>query len=277
MKEFLEKLLKPEIIVAIITGIVSLITLLYKTNRESRLSRITDERTKWRDEIRKLSTAISIIDVEHMEGKTKRIFYSKLSSLETRLNSYGINSKDYLKDCHIWRCIENLRNDNDCTNDEKNRLIKFLSLLLKYDWDRTKKECSLNINELLGYIIYATSNALIVFIAYNKFDNVKIKEVVLLLFVFSSVFFSPHILMFLYKVFHLKNDATNWCIPFIITILVFSVIIILSYNQFKELVLPLLLQLVALMFIAISQYEIVRSQTDYINTVKFLEKQSSSQ
>ena len=55
----MEKIFTPEIIVALITGVLSLFTLFIKTNKESKLSRITDERTKWRDEIRNIAKKLS--------------------------------------------------------------------------------------------------------------------------------------------------------------------------------------------------------------------------
>ena len=103
-----------------------------------------------------------------------------------RINTYGKYSKDYLKDCHIWESIYILENKEERTEKQKNRLIDYLSLLLKYDWERSKIEASTSIGEILGYCIYIVSNVLFVYFAYTEFVNTNIPTVIVLILLFAS-------------------------------------------------------------------------------------------
>lgn len=64
-----------------------------------------------------------------------------LVQLKTRINAYGLNSIEVLEDAHIWRQIRKLEAyEKKEYDDLKNQLILYLSLLLKYDWERSKKK-----------------------------------------------------------------------------------------------------------------------------------------
>lgn len=124
-----------------ITSIVSI----RQYNKETRLKRITDERTRWRDEIRIIAERMSKIDCSNENCKSNlRI---QLNNLKLRINAYGILETDrvnktnnYTTDSHIWNKINELENSENVNEEQINQLIEYLSVLLKYDWERCKLE-----------------------------------------------------------------------------------------------------------------------------------------
>ena len=78
-----------------------------------------------------------------------------LVSLKTRINAYGIDQNNLNADAHIWKLIDKI---NICREEEyanlKEQLINYLSLLLKYDWERSKSEVYGEPIKILVYTIY---------------------------------------------------------------------------------------------------------------------------
>lgn len=121
----------------VLATIISSIVTYLNYNKELRLKRITDERTKWRENIRNIANNINESNNE------KEIVLSELTKLKLLINTNGLlNKEDYLKDGHIWSLIKEIEADDriDCKKIEC--LILYLSALLKHDWERTKIESS---------------------------------------------------------------------------------------------------------------------------------------
>lgn len=121
-----------------VSAIASLIGVIisYITFRKTvKLKYITKERKEWRESIRNITEKI-----ENCSYEDRR---KVLVLLKTRINAYGIEEDNELSDSHIWDTICELE---QCTREDypqlKEKLIVFLSLLLKYDWERSKKEVS---------------------------------------------------------------------------------------------------------------------------------------
>lgn len=265
------------VIAALITGILSFISALMKSNKEGKLSRITDERKMWRDEIRQIAQEISIIDVNDLDNpKSKNRFSELLTKLKVRINSRGFDKENILQDSHIWKSIINLEEKDTCTKLEIDKLIHYLSALLKYDWERSKMEISVNISQIVGYGIYAVSNGILVYQSYKNFKNTKIQDVIFLLLLFLLMFFSPEILLFTYKICNFKWDWANLVIPYVFALIVY-IGMIFSINKIKDgtevFVLPIILQLISLIFIIISQYRNHKNDSDYIKEVEQINDQ----
>ncbi len=113
----------------------------YITNkRNSALTHITTEREKWREKVRKISENI---EKAEFQGKKKRNINRYLVQLEVNINPYGKRMEnDYARDSHIWAEIENIRQVKNKKefNEHKELLIYYLSLMLKEDWERSKRE-----------------------------------------------------------------------------------------------------------------------------------------
>lgn len=116
-----------------VATIIGVIVSYFTFHKTSKLSYITQERKEWRADIRKIVDELEVCPF----SKKKRV----LTKLKTRINTYGKLTEDVGKDSHIWKQIEIIEN---CRAKEyekqKDKLILFLSLLLKDDWERAKKE-----------------------------------------------------------------------------------------------------------------------------------------
>ena len=116
-----------------VATIIGVIVSYFTFHKTSKLSYITQERKEWRADIRKIVDELEVCPF----SKKKRV----LTKLKTRINTYGKLKEDVGKDSHIWKQIEIIEN---CRAKEyekqKDKLILFLSLLLKDDWERAKKE-----------------------------------------------------------------------------------------------------------------------------------------
>ncbi|AND79784.1 hypothetical protein [Streptococcus pantholopis] len=112
--------------------IVSAIFTFIQSSKRNRLDYITKERSKWRREIKLIAVNLS----------NRRNRLSAINRLKTLINSYGFrmnfkySQEYYMKDGHIWDLLDSF----DYSNDQVDKLVKYLELLLKYDWERSKKE-----------------------------------------------------------------------------------------------------------------------------------------
>lgn len=145
-------------IALIISAIMSYITF----RKSSSLTYITQERKEWRENIRKIS--------EDMEGCSYKKRNQVLVKLKTRINVYGYMRNGELNDAHIWKVIDQIE---CCTQKEydilKEKLICYLSALLKYDWERSKKEVH---GEPIGFIRGICIVAMIFFFSLSLLDYV---------------------------------------------------------------------------------------------------------
>jgi len=131
----------------ILSATISSLFSFFSNRRKDRIENITKERKTWRDELRGLCAEISGYqnpdNLKHVINK-----------LKVYINPHGVEGKDYSKDCHIWEQIhafEDLMSKakNSATDKTeldnkleyyKNIFICFVSCLLKYDWERSKRE-----------------------------------------------------------------------------------------------------------------------------------------
>ena len=153
MNETFEILLSSTLIAGFISALVTLIN----NKKNNNLKYITEERKAWRVEIRNI--------VDELENTN---YYNRnkiLQRLKVRINPYGKIDDMKSHDSHIWDVIgeiENASSDKEY-KAKKEKLVIYLSFLLKYDWERAKKEVSGNwkvfglfVTLLIGllYLIY---------------------------------------------------------------------------------------------------------------------------
>lgn len=272
----MEKYFTPEIIVALITGIISLLTFLIKYNIDSKLSRITDERTKWRDSMREVAEKLV---KETLPKSDKQNLPVILTELKMRLNSYGKWKNNFLEDSHIWKCISKIETSEQSEDTLKSNIIKlidYISLLLKFDWERSKLESSMNYLSLTGYIVYIISNALFAYFAFADFQDATIYLVLVLIVVFACIFFMPSYLLSIFKLTELPAYFSNLLLSYGIPIFI---LVSLIYKSTKNpdkyglgsLDLPIFLMVVALVLLAVSQIEKFKNITNYKNALKKLD------
>lgn len=180
-------ILTSTIIAAMITSIFSFV----RENKNNKLQYITLERQKWREEIREIS--------EMLEGANKDNVRMVLVKLKSRINAYGYRQEEnYLSDGHIWRQILLLDKSKELEDiefaREKERLIIYLSLLLKYDWERTKNEVVIDRHVVAERVALFLFAILFFFVSFyfevNVFLAIGIMAAVLIFYLSVESFFN---------------------------------------------------------------------------------------
>lgn len=143
-----EVILGSAVVAALISGFVAI----YNSKREKDLHYITDDRRQWRSEIREIT--------EGLIGSTYEDTINSMVKIKVRINAFGMNKmkKTYLYDAHIWELMDEIEHSNMSDKDiekKQAQMVEYLSLLLKYDWERTKKEVK-------GHVVSAVSWLLVI-------------------------------------------------------------------------------------------------------------------
>ncbi len=152
-------LLGSTVVAAILSAIISAIVSVRNNNRNAKYEYITKERSQWRKEIREIAVELEKAKNPY-DKKNKNAAYVRevLAKLKVRINANGMYEDATNKqDRHIWERIHTIDNycgrvtddveDWDRLEEELEYLIRDLSLLLKDDWERCKKEV-----DGIGYI-----------------------------------------------------------------------------------------------------------------------------
>lgn len=179
------------IIAAIVSGVLALVGVIFKSTHESKLKYITNERKAWRDKLR---------DIMYQIYKTKNINKTKclLTELYTRLNSYGYDNKeDILHDGHIWALIKIMENThrNSIMNECKKKLRMYISLLLKYDWERAKREVGIRSISLLSVGFYIIACSFTIYSFYVDFGNSELLRIIFIGLLLCIIYILPSILV----------------------------------------------------------------------------------
>lgn len=163
-EQWIQIILASTVLSAILTGCFTTII----QSKKNVLDNITNERKVWRETLREISCEIYAAD------EIEALHISSVK-LQTRLNTFGIlNSNNYLIDGHIWKLLKKF-DEADCYNEnidkEKQRLIKLISALLKYDWERAKSEITGNTTKKFGFIFVVAQ--IIAIVLFNDSQNIK--------------------------------------------------------------------------------------------------------
>jgi len=128
-------LLEGSLILGVLTAIIGIL----KDKTDRKLQYITSERKEWRKEVEEIAQRLQ-------RDKTNSEIDNILCQLKVKINTYGIANEDNVfQDAHIWKIIKTLEGLESCENDKeieksKRILIKYLSCLLKYNWEVSKME-----------------------------------------------------------------------------------------------------------------------------------------
>ena len=275
------------VIAAVISAIIAYSTL----KKQSNLQYITSERQKWRETITEIAEKLNGANY----NKTKEL----LVQLKVRINPYGKDLKKgaldyYYKDGHIWELIQKIEEkplDRKDLQNRQNRMIEYLSLLLKSDWERSKQEVHGNMYKGLYLTCFATTGVLsgiFLFVGSCPADFLsKLAGYVLIVFlvvVLSCILLDENTNV-IYSVF--KNSNSGPIKAFAQYCAIYSIIIIVLNIIFGILISTLTkdfnfnnLQKGSLMFIfmfgTISLYfsktTIVENNLNYVRTVKNLQE-----
>lgn len=136
--QLLKDILASTLLVAIIGAMMSL--------KNTKVNFITNQRTEWRKEIKRIILKIEKSQLNEISGA--------LTELKFYLNYYGNidvediqeEKMDFFKDEQIWKCIYKIEKCCDQNDSEdrfirlKKELIDYIGFLLKFDWERSKRE-----------------------------------------------------------------------------------------------------------------------------------------
>ncbi|WP_288533786.1 hypothetical protein [uncultured Haemophilus sp.] len=122
------------VIITLLTAVVTAIISFIQFNKNIKIEQITKERTKWREEIRRISKELISLDYSIRSSneilKATHIKSSLLAELEMRLNPYD----------DFDQSILNIARGDLSNQDNKSNFIRLISILLKQDWEVVKYE-----------------------------------------------------------------------------------------------------------------------------------------
>ena len=174
-----------------------------KTNR---VQFLTSSRAEWRSNLKLYAEELNKSDYHNIS--------QVLTKIKVNLNGYGCyNQKDYpsdeqldfFKDEHIWKeinCIEvacaQEHPPKEAIEEHKQRLIQFLGLLLKFDWERSKDEIKMNLMAISSIVAFGLMLVTCFFqISYDKESTVEIwdiaKKIAVMVFPFF-ILWSPYLI-----------------------------------------------------------------------------------
>ncbi|ANU69621.1 hypothetical protein A4V01_12105 [Erysipelotrichaceae bacterium I46] len=198
------------------TVIVALISF-YKWKQSQALERITDSRAEWREGLRKIA-----IDILEADDYDERIL---LSELKVRINTKGLmlrlnnlnseqDKNDYfMQDGYIWELIKKIEISNGKSQKDmlKQKLVEAISLLIKYDWDRSKHEITSNqvtkFNRMTYLLLVLTVILVIGYIFSVK--DIKFDLAFALLMIIGLPIIIPFIYLWLDNEYHNYRDYDN--------------------------------------------------------------------
>lgn len=148
-----------------ISTIVSAIIAFVQNNKKNNLDFVTKERSEWRKKLKEIISELS-------DDSKKE---SAIIKLKSEINPYGKNMKFkntksyYMKEGHIWDLLDG---EGEIDFD---RLAFYIELLLKFDWERSKREVSYNpikgINRVLNFLLFFSSLYCIYLVSINFLCN----------------------------------------------------------------------------------------------------------
>lgn len=194
----------------VIATVISTVTV----RKELNLKYITEERQKWREEIRKIA--------ENISTASRREIRTHLAKLKVRINAYGkIDKKSYYKDAHIWSLIRDLEEMADKRARKrqfvakKDDLIYFLSLMLKYDWERQKREVRGNRIQTVNFVLTSILLAVMVIWIIDSGFPIKalsVGNIAVTLLIVMPNFVEP--LQSIFEKLYLKKKKSDFTIAF---------------------------------------------------------------
>ncbi|MBR0415079.1 MAG: hypothetical protein IJI67_08415 [Clostridia bacterium] len=156
----------------VLTALIAAIVTYVNFNKEARLKRITDERMKWRDSIRKIANQLTVAE----NGKRKEVFLV-LTKLQLLINPNGkFDNTNIMSDGHIWELIDEIKKEEEINQEKIELLVLYLSALLKFDWERAKAEVKVSFFKCIKKCLIKKRYNNLVAKIQNKENNTCAKE-----------------------------------------------------------------------------------------------------
>lgn len=205
----------------VIAAIVSAWFSYVGSRKEHQLKYITDDRKQWRTEIRRIAS-----ELQNVTGEDESRLFEDLGMY---INPYGIETENVMKDGHIWRQIEIIKQcEDEDMEGHKSRLKLFLMLLLKYDWERSKEE--IIGNRLKSVVMFLSFVNLIIICALHFIKDKTFNEYLVL--GGAVVVLMPLVIVSIYQ-----KEVTikkGWKIAFSIEGIVLFVVVMCHYFTVEE-------------------------------------------
>lgn len=257
-----------QILVTIIAGVFSIVSVLIQTNKSSKNKYITGERSEWRKKLKELCS--ELLDDKNDQ---KRSPNSILADFRTRLNAYGyIDRSNIYKDGHIWDLLDKIEAESE-NYSLKKKLVIYITFLMKHDWERSKSEVSIKIPKLISSCLYIFSNALFIYFVFSTPVDISIKQdyindLIVTISLLSIVYFFPNILKFIYGFSKRTHEIESLIFIYLLT---GSFYVIYFCNkdvsQFGILNLPILIQSISIFINGISDLYDCKQQMQYEKTL----------
>lgn len=257
-----------QILATIIVGVFSIVSVLIQTNKSSKNKYITGERSEWRKKLKELCS--ELLDDKNNQ---KRVPESILADFRTRLNAYGyIERSNIYKDGHIWDLLDKIEAEPE-NYSLKKKLVIYITFLMKHDWERSKSEVSIKIPKLISSCMYILSNALFIYFAFSETVDMAIQQkyindLIVIISIFSFVYFFPNILKFIYGFSEGKHEFEALICIYLLT---GSFYIVYFFDketfQFGILNFPILLQAISVVINGISDVYDCKQQMQYEKTL----------
>lgn len=136
-----------DVLVAIATLLAGILVYI-QARKSDKNSHLYQEESEWRCELKTVISSLYNCRIKERKKLQGHINAVKiLLNPKGRYNKYPRGMQYYMEDSHIWRVIWNL--EKGWKNSDKLKLIKYLELLLKYDWEESKTRLKYNIFDTL--------------------------------------------------------------------------------------------------------------------------------
>lgn len=190
-----EVLLSSAVITTIISGIISFLA----SRRQAMLQYITGERKEWRDKIREIAS--------NLNGAGYKDTLKLLSELKVRINAWGNKavSTKYSSDAHIWELINEIeskefkgKNIKDNLEKKQKQLVEYLALLLKDDWERSKKEVKGDFYNIISLLLFFASGIyFVISVLYLNNEDIGVYQLISILVVYVLMIVSVYVILWL--------------------------------------------------------------------------------
>lgn len=271
-----QTILTSSVIAAIISGIFAIVQ--QKNSTTARY--VIEQREEWREKIRNLADEIFFGNTDAMK--------KSLIKLKTRINPYGYfyeyerpkntdkkskettNVNYYLNDGHILKIIDKLMMNEDVDKNKK-LLVDYLSLLIKFDWERAKIESTINKKQFFSIIIEFFAIFLLIFYLFPI-----TKDNILFIVIFIMIYAFPYILQFSQNsninfIKKITFSAINKCL--IMELVMYGVFILISVLTKNTLICWSCLICIFSESVKISSFDDKRKMlNDYISNLNTMEQ-----
>ena len=271
-----QTILTSGVIAAIVTGIIELI----KQGNSNKTRYIIEQREEWREKIRNIA--------DEIQSTRSRDIQLPLTRLRTRINSYGKYIKHpsfsdlekrtkeetsliedyYLNDGHIHEILQAIEENKEFDRNKK-ILIDYISLLLKFDWERSKMESTVNRKAIFSFA-FATISICLITIMFPPI----IPSHIIFLIIYALAEFAPTLAMLYFNSSILRKKSEHTIINIIgasFIVIIILACLVINITKFVIFMFPVLISSVSIIFSINAVYEQRRLINSYVQSLEKVE------